>query len=120
MNEFVIEWLRYGEYAGVTAPPGTALKNKILKLAEKRPNEVKIIAKNEDGSIFAHIPINYIKISPPREVSDEQREKARQRFKEMQAKKKNEGKSDETEEDDYDEDCEDLSKTLAEYPNLYR
>lgn len=83
MNEFAIEWVKGGEYAGVTVPSGTALKSKILRLAKEHPNEVKVISRNEDGSMFAHIPINYVKISPPRKVSEEQREAARNRFKEM-------------------------------------
>lgn len=83
VNEFAIEWVKGGEYAGVTVPSGTAFKSKILRLAKEHPNEVKIISENEEGSIFAHIPTNYVKISPPRKVSEEQKEAARNRFKEM-------------------------------------
>lgn len=83
MNEFVIEWIKGSVYAGVTVPSGTALKSKLLKLAEQNPDDVKIIAENEDGSLFAHIPVNYVKISPPRKVSDEQKEAASERFKQM-------------------------------------
>ena len=50
MNEFVIEWIKGDEYAGVTVPSGTALKSKLIRLAEKNPNEVKIIVENKDGS----------------------------------------------------------------------
>ena len=32
---------------------------------------MKIIARNNDGSIFAHLPYSYIKINPPRKYSDE-------------------------------------------------
>ena len=73
MREFVIEWIKGDEYAGVTVPSGTALKSKLLRLAEQNPDEVKIMAENEDGSLFAHVPVNYIKISPPRKVSEEQK-----------------------------------------------
>lgn len=83
MNEFAIEWVKGGNYAGVTAPSGTALKSKLKHFNEENPEEVKIIAENEDGSIFAHIPVNYIKISPPRKISDEQKEAASKRFKQM-------------------------------------
>lgn len=83
MNEFSIEWIKGAEYAGVTVPSGTALKSKLLRLADKKPDEVKIIAENNDGSLFAHIPVNYVKISPPRQVSDEQKEAASERFKQM-------------------------------------
>lgn len=83
MNEFAIEWIKGGGYAGVTVPSGTALKTKLLKLAQKHPEEVKIIKENEDGSLFAHIPVSYVKISPPKQMSEEQREAASERFKQM-------------------------------------
>ena len=88
MNEFCIEWLRGSDYAGVTTPSGTALKSKLMRLAQERPDEVKIVAVNTDGSAFFHIPINYIKVSPPRKVSEEQREAAGERFRKMWEEKK--------------------------------
>lgn len=88
MNEFCIEWLRGSDYAGVTAPSGSALKTKLLRLADEKPNEVKIKAINKDGSIFVHVPIKYIKVSPPRIVSDEQREAFRQRIIKMHTKRR--------------------------------
>lgn len=88
MNEFCIEWLKGADYAGVTAPSGTALKSKLLRFAEERPEEVKIMTENRDGSVFAHVPISYIKVSPPRQVSDEQREAAGERFRQMWEQKK--------------------------------
>lgn len=91
MNEFVIEWVKGSEYAGVTAPSGTAFKSKLLKLSQDYPDEVKIIAENKDGSIFAHVPVSYVKISHPRKVSDEQKEAASERFKKMWEDKQKEG-----------------------------
>lgn len=90
MNEFTIEWVKGASYAGVTAPSGTALKSKLLKLSQEYPDEVKIIAENEDGSIFAHVPVNYVKISHPRKMSDEQREDAGKRLRRMWEEKKKE------------------------------
>lgn len=89
MNGFCIEWLRGGEYAGVTTPSSTALKSKLMRLAKERPDEVKVMAENKDGSAYFHIPINYIKVSPPRKVSEEQREAAGERFRRMREEKKN-------------------------------
>lgn len=83
MNEYSIEWLKGDEVAGITVPSGTALKSKLLRLAKDNPNEVVIMAKNGDGSLFAHIPVKYIKISPPKKVSEEQKEAASKRFKQM-------------------------------------
>ena len=95
MNEFAIEWTKDRDYAGVTVPSGTALKSKLMKYADSRPDEVKVRALNEDGSAFFHIPISYIKVSPPRQVSDEQREAAGERFRRMWEEKKMEGNVDE-------------------------
>lgn len=83
MNEFSIEWIKGAEYAGITVPSGTALKSKLLRLAEEHPEDVKIVVENNDGSIFAHIPVKYIKINPPRQISEEQREAAGERFRQM-------------------------------------
>lgn len=51
--------------------------NKILRLKEKYPEEVEIIKMPEDncGSIAAHIPKSWMKISPPKKVNltDEQK-----------------------------------------------
>lgn len=89
LNEFCIEWLRSGEYAGVTTPSSTALKSKLMRLAKERPDEVKVMAENKDGSAYFHIPVNYIKVSPPRKISEEQREAAGERFRRMWEEKKN-------------------------------
>lgn len=88
MNEFCIEWLKGGEYAGVTVPSGTALKSKLMRYAESRPDEVKVMAENKDGSAYFHVPVSYIKCSPPRKVSEEQREAAGERFRKMWEEKK--------------------------------
>ena len=93
MNEFCIEWLRGSDYAGVTTPSGTALKSKLMRLARERPDEVKIVAENTDGSAFFRIPINYIKVSPPRKISDDQKAAARERFRKMWEEKKKEGEA---------------------------
>ena len=61
------------ELAYITAYNGSKIKNKVVKLAESRPDEVNIVKENEDGSILASVPIKYVKISPPKKVSDEQR-----------------------------------------------
>lgn len=71
-----VEW-----YTGQTIVTVTASQrkyvNKIKRLSEKRPDEVKITKQNIDGSIVAHMPLSYIKISPPKKVSAEQRERMR-------------------------------------------
>lgn len=86
-NECVIEWVRGGDHAGVTAHSNSRLKSRIEKLAEKFPDKVKIIARNEDGSIFAHVPISYVKVNPPRQVSDEFKQESAERLKNARAEK---------------------------------
>ena len=47
--------------------------NRIKKLAESRPDEVELV-ENSDGTICATIPLKWIKISPSRQLTEEQRE----------------------------------------------
>lgn len=89
MNEFCIEWIKGNDYAGVTVPSGTALKSKLMRYAQERSEEVKLIAENKDGSAFFHVPVSYIKCSPPRKVSEEQRKAAKERLKKMWEDKRN-------------------------------
>lgn len=88
MNEFCIEWTKDREYATVTAPSGTALKSKLIALAEKRPEEVKQVSESVDGSVLYHVPVKYIKVSPPKAVSEEQKNQAAERFKKMWEERK--------------------------------
>lgn len=88
MNEFVIEWTKDRNYAGVTVPSGTALKSKLMRYAQERPDEVKLMAENKDGSAFFHLPISYVKVSPPRKVSEEQKKAAGERFRKMWEEKR--------------------------------
>ena len=90
MSEFVIEWIKGNDYAGVTVPSGTALKSKLMRYARERPEEVKLMVENKDGSAFFHVPVSYIKVSPPRKVSEEQAKAAGERFRKMREEKKGE------------------------------
>ena len=85
------EWTKDRDYAGVMVPSGTAWKTKLLRYAESHPEDVKVIAVNEDGSAFFHVPIAWIKCSPPRKVSEEQRVAAGERFRQMWENKKIDG-----------------------------
>lgn len=62
--------------------------NKIKKLKESYPDDVKILAENDDGSICAKLPIKYLKISAPKKVSEEQRQSASERFKKLRENNK--------------------------------
>ena len=51
MNEFAINWIKGADYAEITVPSGTALKSKLLKLAEEKPDEaVEKAAEQEEGT----------------------------------------------------------------------
>lgn len=81
MNENVIEFLRDQKIATATFSQGRYV-NKIRKLANKRPDDCTIIAENNDGSIVAHIPTDWIRISPNRvvELDDEKRKELQARI----------------------------------------
>lgn len=67
---------------------------KIRKLAEKFPDECEIVAENKDGSIMAHIPVKWIRISNlSKNLTDEQREEIAERFKNIQDKGRKQSKS---------------------------
>lgn len=77
-KENCIEWITGQRTITVTL---SHLKyvNKVKSLAATH-KEVKILAENDDGTILAKLPIKYLKISAPRQVSEEQREQMRERF----------------------------------------
>lgn len=107
MNENVIEWLRGSDIAGITAPAGSRLKGRVVKLAQSHPDQVEIVKENPDGSIFAHVPVKFIKVSPPRRVSEEQRAAAAERLR--KAREQQEDPDDEWEDvDEYEGDSEDV------------
>jgi len=59
--------------------------NKINKLAAKYPDEVQVLKKNKDGSIFAKLPLNYLHIYRPnsgskREYTEEEKQVLRERL----------------------------------------
>lgn len=77
-KENAIEWITGQRTVTVTL---SHLKyvNKVKQLADTH-KEVKILAENDDGTILAKLPIKYLKLSAPRQVSEEQREQMRERF----------------------------------------
>ena len=77
-NENVIEFLRDAKTATVCFTQGRLI-SRIKKLQEQHPEQVKITAENRDGSIVAHIPVKWVKINPPKDLTKEQREKLRGR-----------------------------------------
>lgn len=72
--ENVIEFLENQEVATCTFSQGR-YKTRIKKLAADHPQECQIVAENEDGTLVAHIPVEWIRINPGMELTGEQREK---------------------------------------------
>lgn len=80
-HENVIEWIRNSKITTVTFSQPKYI-TKIKRLAEKYPDKVQICKINKD-SIVAHIPTSAVKISitKPRQLSEEEKEAARERLK---------------------------------------
>lgn len=83
------------------------MKRRIKKLAEKYPDDVKIKDENQ-YHLMVELPAKWIRVSPPRFVSEEQRAAASERLKAYRKKKLTGEIVDETEseglEDFVDED----------------
>lgn len=84
----VIEFYKGADTATLSLIQGKWV-NKVKKLAVKHPDEVDI-KENTDGSIFAHVPVRWIKISPLRQMSEEQRKAAGERMAKAREVKTNE------------------------------
>lgn len=80
--ENVIEFIENEKRATVTFSQGR-FKTRIRKLAVEHPEECQIMKENKDGSLLAHVPVSWIKITPLAKRTEEQREKARQRMLKM-------------------------------------
>lgn len=63
--------------------------NRIRKLKEQHPEEVRIIREpeNNDGCIYASVPVKWVRVNPPKKMNltDEQRENVAKRFAYAQA-----------------------------------
>ena len=79
-NENVIEFMTNGTRATLSFSQGR-YKSVIRKLAEKHPEDCQIIADNKDGSICAHVPVSWLRISPPRQYTEEQRQQMGERLR---------------------------------------
>ena len=71
-NENALEWITGDKTATVTLSQ-KRLISRVEKLAQEHPDEVQIVHRNRT-SIVAHLPAAYIKLQPPREMSEAQAE----------------------------------------------
>ena len=81
-RENVLEFVNNSKTATVTFGQGRYI-TKIRKLSRERPEECQIVHENRDGTIVAHIPVKWIKITPTRIMTEEQREKLKERAKNL-------------------------------------
>jgi hypothetical protein len=80
VTENVIEFFKDQKQATLTFSQGRYV-SRIKKLAESHPEECHIVTENRDGSICAHIPVRWIKITPVREYTEEERQRMGERLR---------------------------------------
>lgn len=88
--ENVIEFIKDEKRATVTLSQGR-YKSRVRKLAAEHPEECQILAENKDGSLCAHIPVSWVKISPPAKRSEKQKESARLIFAKSRSMRRENG-----------------------------
>lgn len=87
--ETVVEFVR-GDKTITVSSTDSVWVRKIKKLYEQNPDGVIIVAENEDGSICARLPKEYLKLSRPRScanMTEEQRKAAAERLKKSRLSK---------------------------------
>lgn len=86
-----IEWINGSDRATASFHSKRHI-NRIKRLAEKFPDEVDY-KENADGTIVCHFPIRYVKITRPveREMTEEQRQQAAERFAKYREGQRNDG-----------------------------
>lgn len=47
---------------------------------ETNPEDVQVVAENDDGSFVFHVPVSYIKFNPPKKLTEEQKTALAERF----------------------------------------
>lgn len=102
-NENMIEFLR-GQKTCTVSFTSQKYINKIKKLYERMPECFERFKENEDGSIYARIPLKFIKISAPRAntLTEEQRQAAAERL--AKSRKSKEVNDDTDESKDFDDE----------------
>ena len=81
-NENAIEFMRDGKYATVTLSSPRSI-NRVMKLAEQKPDDVRILATPDTngGYLYARVPVKWIKINPPKELSEETKKNMAERLR---------------------------------------
>ena len=75
------DWLIGNDTATFIFPAGTRMANRLIRLAQDHPDECQITDRNKDGSITGHVPVRWIKVSPIRKMSEEEKKELTERLK---------------------------------------
>ena len=73
-NENCFEFLRDQKTVTATVCQGRYV-SKLKKLAEDYPEKCKIDVENNDNSYVFHFPVEWLRINPKRELSEEEKER---------------------------------------------
>lgn len=84
-SENNIEWITGDGRAGMTLSQ-TKWINRLRKLHDSDPEAVGFV-ENSDGSVFASVPLSWVKVTPPRKMSPERKEELASRMRGMRAAK---------------------------------
>ena len=89
--EVAINYCNVDDMVSVTTYDGKQI-NQLKALAEKHPDEIKMIPTNLAGVVLAHLPKKYVHVSfyesNRKEQTDEQKAAAAERLRKMWEKKK--------------------------------
>ena len=81
-----IEW-EQGDDIVTALFQNNRFQSKIRKMAEEHPRDVRIWEKNKDGSMLVQFPLKWVKVGPPRRMSEEQKAKSAERFQKYREEK---------------------------------
>lgn len=90
IKEGCVNWVDVDDIVSVTAYERKMIRQ-IYEIHEKHPDEVTIVAVNDDGTVCAHMPKKYVHVSigerAKREMTEEQRLAAGERLKKAREKR---------------------------------
>lgn len=73
-SENMIEWVKDAERATLSLSQRRTI-SRVKQLAAQYPEQCQILRENRDGSLYAHIPVGWVRINPGMELTEEQKEK---------------------------------------------
>ena len=86
IRDIIIGWEKGDKFAEVNTPH-CRISGRLKKLHEKYPDEFDKYVENKDGSIYAKVPVKWIKIIRPsgnhREFTEEEKKANAERLRKM-------------------------------------